>query len=129
MPDPYPFRLANPQLLNMISLYKEETWYWISGITFREFMLGVERPLRLLLLNHDYRFADGDDCHTRLEYVDADLEALVADNVEMYGDFWWIDFCSREAVASLPKQEFLELLYLKQLGKPLTSPRFPTLQN
>ncbi len=129
MPDPPIHKLAYPQLRNMICLYKEESWYWISGITFPEFILGIERPVRLLLLNHKFGFADSDDCHTRLEYIDADLEALIADNVYMYGDFWWVDFCSRDALAKLPKQEFLELLYLKQLGKPHTSPHFPTLQN
>jgi|688.fasta_scaffold251363_2 hypothetical protein len=121
--------LAHPQLDDMISLYKEDSWYWISGIKFSEFMLGVERPVRLLLLKHKFAFPDSDDRHTRLEFVDADLEALIADNAGMYGDFWWVDFFSRDSLAKLPLQEFLELLYLKQLGKPLTSSHFPTLQN
>lgn len=127
MPDPR--KLAYPQLHNMISLYKEDSWYWLSGITFSEFMLGVERPVRLLLLRHKYAFPEADECQTRLEFVDDDLEALIADDVIMYGDFWWVDFCSRDSLATLPRQEFLELLYLKQLGKPLSSPHFPTLQN
>lgn len=127
MHDPRSTVWAYPQLRNTISLYKEEPWYWISGITFREFMLGVEPPVRLLLLNHDYHSAEDEYC-TRLEYVDADLESLITDSVN-YGDFWWIDFCSQDALAKLPTQEFLGLLYLKQLGKPLTSLHFPTLQN
>ena len=113
--------LAHPQLDDIISLYKEDSWYWISGIKFSEFMLGVERPVRLLLLKHKFAFPDSDDRHTRLEFVDADLEALIADNAGLYGDFWWVDFCSRDSLAKLPLQEFLELLYLKQLGKPLAS--------
>ncbi len=129
MPDRRIHKLAYPEIRDMISLYKEGSWYWLSGITFPEFMLGVERPVRLLLLKHKFGFPDSDDCHTRLEYVDADLEALIADDVIMYGDFWWVDFCSPDALAKLPQQEFLELLYLKQLGTPLTSPHFPTLQN
>lgn len=103
--------------------------YWLSGVTFREFMLGVERPVRLLLLKHKYRFPESEDYKTRLDFVDEDLQALIADNVIEYGDFWWVDFQSRECLTQLPETEFLNLLHLKQLGCPSEPPYFPTLQN
>ncbi|MDX1928070.1 MAG: hypothetical protein SFV81_16205 [Pirellulaceae bacterium] len=121
--------LAYPKLHNIIGLYKEQSMYWLSGVTFREFMLGVERPVRLLLLKHKYRFPDSEDYKTRLDFVDEDLQALIADNVIEYGDFWWVDFQSRDCLTQLPETEFLNLLHLKQLGCPSEPPYFPTLQN
>ena len=103
--------------------------YWLSGVTFREFMLGVERPIRLLLLKHRCKFANSEDCKTRFDFVDEDLEALIATDVIEYGDFWWVDFKSLDCLTQLPKTEFLDLLHLKQLGRPDDSPYFPTLKN
>ncbi len=121
--------MAYPKFENTISIYQEDIWYWIGGISFREFMLGIERPLNVLLLKHRFQFPECDDCCTGLEYVDEDLNSLIADDHINYGDFWWVDFQSRQVLAEIPQPEFLELLYLKQLGEPLSSPYFPTLQN
>lgn len=121
--------LTYPQLPKMISLYKEGDWYWVGGITFREFLMGVNRPLCLALLNHQFTAAETEYRHTRIDYVQDDWMNVLADNCIHYGDFWWIDICSPEALTQLPQAEFLELLYLKQLGSALTSPHFPTLKN
>jgi len=121
--------LAYPKLPNIIGLYREKSMYWLSGVTFREFMLGVERPVRLLLLKHAFKFPDSEDQKTRLDFVDEDLQALIADNVIEYGDFWWVDFQSRDCLMKFPETEFLKLLHLKQLGSPSKPPYFPTLQN
>jgi hypothetical protein len=100
------------------------------GIEFFEFARSLSDSLNhLLLLKH--RFEDGDfNRHTLFQYVQEDgVEKLVADNVNAYGDFCWIDFEEMEALNVLSAQEIAEILYLGHIKHHLKLPFYNQLGN
>jgi hypothetical protein len=123
--------LVFPALRDYIYLWQDPgaRTYQIGGITFQEFLLGVERPINLLLLRHQFP-CPLTDSRGRYEFVnESELARLARDNIYGYGDFSWVDFQSEDALSHLEGRELLELLYLKEFGRPLGAHRFPTLQN
>ncbi len=100
------------------------------GIEFFEFARSLSDSLNhLLLLKH--RYEDGDfNRHTLFQYVQEDgVEKLVADNVNAYGDFCWIDFEEIEALNVLSGQEIAEILYLGHIKHHLKLPFYNQLGN
>ena len=77
--------------------------YVIHGLTFRDFLEGVQRPMNLLLLRHDYEdaveewptpFARVPDILLDENEVSArmtEVTPLCDDSIYDYGDFYWVD--------------------------------------
>lgn len=113
----------------------EEVLLNLAGLSFREFVQCVDRPLNLLafrtqypdLVNfHEIGF------HAIRDHKDArfnDLDKLLENPRFMDGDLHWIDYSDEQALLEIGDQELAELCFLSQQGRPLHSPFLKTLEN
>lgn len=100
------------------------------GMTFREFVHSLQKPLtNLLLLNS--RIEDSEfHFHTRLNYVlNEQLPQLLKKDLHKDGSFCWIDFEDVFSLDTIEGQELAELLYLGHMNKHLSPPFFQNLNN
>lgn len=103
-----------------VSHNQQSNCFYSYGIEFHEFMNCIENPPdNLLLLQHRFDNAQW-NYHSRFDYVTKlEMNELIADNVNGYGDFCWVDFANEENLDSLSHNEIAELLFFGHLAKPL----------
>jgi len=96
----------------------------ICGLTFSEFVSGVERPLNLLVLRS--LFPDSISFHEinfdgiRDDLEDSrfnDLEKLLASPNYLDGDFCWIDYRNEKELLEIPDLQLAEICFLALQGQ------------
>lgn len=113
-----------------IHVQTSERFVLMNGMSFREFVASLEKPLEhLLLLKHDYDETEFNH-NIRLEYVDKEnIEQLANANIREFGPFCWLDFKDVDALDDLTGKDLAELLYLGHMKHHLKSPFYSALHN
>ena len=113
-----------------IHLHASERFVVSCGISFAEFYTAQSKPLQhLLLLKHRYKDADF-NMNTLLEYVNKeDIPKFVKKELDLSGDFCWIDFEDESGLNAMNGQELAELLYLGHCKHHLRQPFYRMLKN
>ncbi len=123
---------SNGQIEQVIYVHKHKEQHYVLsyGITFQDFVHHL--PIRLqniLLLKHQCDETSF-NIHTMMEYIEKDqIDDLLKDDVNGYGDFCWIDFAEEVGVNELKGQEIAELLFLGHLKQHLKLPFYSNLNN
>lgn len=101
----------------------------MSGIAFKEFALGISRPLNLLLIRHGFYKGKLHKPSFFTYVANKELPLLIEDDIYWYGDFCWVDCKDEKSLEKLSPQQIAELLFMAQTLKPLFSPYFDSINN
>ena len=114
----------------------EGNFFTICGLSFSEFIKGVERPLNLLVLHSlfpdptSFQEISFDAIRDNLEDQRFnDLDKLLDNPKYLDGDFCWVDYCDEQRLLAIEDEELAELCFLARQNRPLNSPFFPSLDN
>jgi len=113
-----------------IRFEENENLFHTSGVTFQDFISGIDIRSKCLLILAGYPTACQFHMPLLLEYVpQEEMEAFFLENVYNYGDFCWVDFESPAQLNQVSGEELAQLLYMSHMKKPLHDYKISSLGN
>lgn len=105
-----------------------EKYFIASGLTFRDFASVFPKNGGVVLLNHQSNAGTYDSVSCFSYIKNADLTALLRENIYSWGDFYWADYRG-SSFPHLAPEEIAELLYASHTAKLLRNSRIESLDN